>query len=190
MLKKADKIYFLVLYIAFFLCDMLGIFGLSNALKFAFIFSAFLWAAIYNKRRFIKAALGLTVVCDFFLLFTPYYDTGIFVFCLVMCVYIYGFTKKALVPVLLLGFSLALAAIITPQSFPPVAIAYAILFYSNLFFCIKHRENFVLPIAFILFALCDIFVALFNITQSTALMVPIWLFYAPSQYIISHYATR
>lgn len=190
MLKKADKIYFSILYVAFFLCDILGIFNLSNMLKFAFIFSAFLWAFMYNKCRFIKAALMLTVICDFFLLFTSYYDIGIFVFCLVMCVYIYGFTKKAFVPLFLLTFSLILSASINPKSFPPIAIAYAIVFYSNLFFCIKSRESFILPIAFILFALCDIFVALFNITQSTALMVPIWLFYAPSQYIISHYATK
>lgn len=191
--KKAEAVYFLSIYILFMALDIVYKHSLADSLKYVFIVSCFLYSLKNIKKcRFVSVALFCTCICDYFLLFTQKFSVGIFVFCVVMCIYIYGFTKNKYLPILLFAIYGVAAYIINPSDFPPVAIAYALLFYSNLFICLKKyiRKNIIIPAAFILFALCDIFVASYNITGNEIYMPFMWFFYAPSQYIIAHFFQR
>ena len=171
--------------------DMVHKYSLADAIKYVFIVSCFVYSLKNIKKcPFVSAALFCTCICDYFLLFTAKFSVGIWVFCIVMCIYIYGFTKSGWLTLCLFAVCGALAYIIKPSGFPSAAIAYALLFYSNLFICIKKyiHKNTIIPTAFILFALCDIFVAAYNITGNEFYIPFMWLFYAPSQYIIAHFS--
>ena len=53
---------------------------ISSILKFLFTYTIFLYSQKNTQNSFIKAALGLTLISDFFLIFTKYHKTGILFF--------------------------------------------------------------------------------------------------------------
>jgi len=190
MVLKAEKIYFLLLFVFFTLSDILSEYRIANILKFAFMVSILLWTKENKKCRFIQAALLLTCISDFFLLFTPYYTLGVYTFSAVMCIYIYIFSythRFYTFPIILNSLFL-----LSELRLYLLCITYAILFYTNLFIVTEKysKTKPVLPSAFLLFAVCDVFVALSFLTENSAMQSFVWLFYAPSQYLISHYATK
>ena len=190
MALKAENFYFVFLFIFFVFSDLLKLHIFSNVLKFIFILSISLWTLKNKKCRSLRAALLLTSVCDFFLLFTPYYSFGVFLFSIVMCFYISMFSEKHKFHI----FSIAVNSVFLFSDFRLylLCITYALLFYANLFVVTKRfiKAKPIIPAAFILFAVCDVFVALSFLSGISALQNFVWLFYAPSQYLISHCATK
>lgn len=64
---------------------------LSNLFKYAFMIWVFLFALSAQAKKespAMKTALGITLVCDFLLLFTQYQTLGVSLFCLVQMIYI------------------------------------------------------------------------------------------------------
>ena len=149
--------------------------------------------------------MGLTMVSDYFLLLARNYYAGVFVFCFVHAAYILRINKKEILKWAAVPFS---AAVIHFYIFEgPLLIylagMYAVLFAMNLAVNIKYNPlpkiNRRLVLAgLVLFALCDIHVLLFNLPRF--LPVPpelgewggmwIWVFYAPSQLLLSVSALR
>ncbi len=191
MLNKSFA-YFAFLYCMFMLLDVLSFNNISSTFKFLFMFSIFLYSQKNTQNSFIKAALGLTLISDFFLIFTKYHKTGILFFSAAIIMYIAVFIKnKNLIKYsVFAAFMSALPFIKYPLYL--VSIFYGVLFYINLFLVYKNYFLIYpcLPFAFTLFAFCDIFVALYNLTSNEMFYYFIWLFYAPSQYIILRFSTK
>jgi len=168
----------------------------------------------------LSAALALTLISDYFLVLTHNHAVGVFLFCFVHIAYllrISGNKDKSLAGIwaaALAGAALYVVILIIPI-FPglnlllSLAAVYALLFLQNLVAHIKYyRSNNegelpkfnkgLILAGLILFALCDIHVMLFNLPNfvqvpqfvSTWGRAWIWVFYAPSQMLLSLSAVK
>ena len=191
---------------------------IDNYIKFAFIGLCFLIALCsywfcYSKRdwAYLVSAMGFTLTADFFLVIRHSYHVGVLVFCFVHMAYIMrvrgespSYSKFSVAIAFMIGI---LIGIFLPAlGFPllvRLATLYAFLFAVNIIAHIKyyrrggHNRRIMLA-GLILFALCDIHVMLFNLPHF--LPVPheialwgqrwIWVYYAPSQLLLSVSAAR
>lgn len=164
--------------------------AVSNILKYIIVCSAFLYAL----PLFTALPLGLTVVCDYFLLFTTRYETGVALFIGVHLCYcfflIYNFSQVNINKKLLSLF-LLLACFLFLLPLTILAICYVAIFLIHIATLVKLNKK--MPIAYyrhylialFLFAACDIFTALnFICGFPSATANIIWLFYSPSQMIL------
>ena len=159
---------------------------------------------------FLTAAMGFTLVSDFFLVITHDYRFGVFTFCFAHMAYILRVSDDKVMSLMRIGAAMIggglVFIVVRPDPLIVFAVVYAALFVQNFFGHIKYYRNGILPIVnrrlmlagIILFALCDIHVLMLNLPHF--LPVPpeiglwggmwIWMFYAPSQILLSISAVR
>lgn len=140
-------------------------------------------------------ALSLTVVADAFLLLYHRHTVGIFVFMLVQLIYIKRYDENVfkkvvwLVPIALI---LNVFGVGNPRNI--FALTYGALILTT--FVTTFKTTLPMPnvryvqIGMVLFILCDIHVALFNILPRSAsyfgiASVAIWFFYVPAQVLLA-----
>lgn len=172
----------------------------SSLLKFISVCLCFLFVSY--RHPYIKIAMFLTVISDFFLVITPFYTIGVLFFILVQLQYYKYITKKARFPwehlslVCIAGFlvSLCINFFILPIDFVTfLSCVYFINLITNICLCMsmsKHSAEYqALTLCLFLIMLCDIHVGVTNIF-STGLwynfgLIAMWLFYLPSQVLIA-----
>ena len=188
---------------------------LSDVLKYVAIISCLLicvFAFSHERKNVAKIQMivfCITLVADFFLIFTPYFSLGVLVFIGVHSCALLRYKPKWLLPV-----DIAVATIFTATFFIlPKTLhsdfnltlvlssfsAYAVMIISltvSTFHAKQPRENELFSrLGMLMFLACDINVAIFNglpngselHTASTVLM---WLFYLPAQTILALSATN
>lgn len=174
---------------------------LSAALKYAGIWLIFAIAASDFRRceksdfRLLIAGLGFTLVSDALLLFTPWHFAGVACFCGVHLSCIRRCVKAAFKAALLITISVALALAVCALlgiRLPYLLIAgalYAALIVSATACAFRsgHPNAIQIRIGMLLFVLCDINVALFNVAPHVfaPASVLMWAFYLPSQLLLS-----
>jgi hypothetical protein len=177
--------------------------------KFAFVACCFI-VAIFSYANcvckkdwaWLVCGLGFTVLADFFLVMHDEHLLGVAAFCFTHVFYIFratDFTKKMFFPFCIFIFIWATA--LAMKSVVILAAVYAVLFAINIFVNAKARRNkwnYSLVMAgLILFALCDVNVMLYNLQRYTNAAFEfsfsftlIWVFYLPSQALLSVSATK
>lgn len=173
---------------------------LSGLLKFMAICLCYFMVSDRNKT--IKQAMFLTVISDFFLVITPYYEIGVATFIFVQMQYYKCITKKAHFPldhfvtVFFAGFivSLFINFFIYPINFIVLfASTYFITLLTNIAFSFSRikdsKEYIVLTLCLLLIMFCDIHVGITNVFSSGIWynfgLIAMWLFYLPSQVTIA-----
>jgi len=164
---------------------------------------------------YLTGAMGLTLVSDYFLVLTNNHSTGVFVFCFVHILYILRVSDNreksaAQIATTIFIGAVVFAAFVFVPMLPflhPIIVltlVYTALFIQDIIAHIKYyksKKEEALPIVnrrimlagLILFALCDIHVLMFNLPHylpvSPAIgmwgRMWIWVFYAPSQLLLS-----
>lgn len=185
MIKKAILLLVCILYPVHILMDLTGNSLFADYIKFAVICCAFI-SSLYGEMKLVKIALFLTMMCDFLLLFTNYRFFAVSLFSVVQLVYSYILSSKKGSTAKYCYSILAVLPFIYYFAFkgPLVCVFYAFLLLSNLIKAIKIRQPRLIW-AFSLFALCDICVAAYNISSSGFFQPLIWIFYTPSQLLLS-----
>lgn len=167
---------------------------LSSGLKLFSIVLLFLGQTFWGKKgaSYWKGAAGLTVLTDYFLLFTNFYSWGVFSFIWVHLLRLLerrkGKRKKTFLYAGLLGLGLYLGL----SLFLPRLLVLSLIY--GLFLILNTLEawssgNKKLLFAYLLFCGCDLCVALANL-QGTGLVRDfsrklIWIFYLPSQVLLA-----
>ena len=199
-----------MLYVCFIVLDMTGkAIAVSNQIKLisivlCFAFAIFQFYLKHTRIAFLQVCiLGFTLISDYFLLLTNAYSVGIVTFIMVQLGYS-GALKLAenqdltrteyLVSGALIVISMILLKFDVTVG---LSLLYAVLFVRNLFVAHKARKlsqyNRWLFIGLLLYAICDIQVAMFNLdvikTHFTWLYsvvaVGMWAFYLPGQVILT-----
>lgn len=154
---------------------------ISNLLKYTAIWLIFFIGRKEGNRKFQYARM-LTLVCDFLLLFTPWFLTGILLFCVVQFCYLSAlFCIKKRKGIF--------------YTFFPFPLLLSVFVYGSLLFCniilsgnfvLKRNStrNFFLFFGFLLFALCDCSIAIYHLTGLSFVYPFVWLFYIPSQILL------
>lgn len=206
----------LLLYLSFLTLDLTHqSTGLSNVLKYSSILCCAVAALLrcllhraQNGSGFLAAALLFTAASDYFLLFSDCYTPGLYTFCLAQTAYLFllrlslrqtGFWLLRQLIIRLLGCVLLLPLLsrLTGESLLfliPLAL-YAVSFAANI--ALSSRASVRLFAGLILFALCDINVLLFHLSDYLVLPASLtaffhsyswfcmWLFYLPSQVLLT-----
>lgn len=192
------------LYAAFLYMDLCSIYSsISNALKYSSVLLCLTMALLsyrepYNLKdcRLIITALTFTALADYFLLFTTKTTIGVVVFCMAHLAHIARFNKYAFKTCAILYlFSIAVLSAFTALdiNLPYLYIVsslYAILLLTATIMVfrtdIPKQNQLLVRTGMMLFVLCDICVALFNVLPAgsivhRAALLLIWFFYVPSQ---------
>ncbi|WP_312573495.1 hypothetical protein [Clostridium sp.] len=212
-------LYFSFLYIEFFNIE---IFISSYMIKYICIMICFLICLFAEKNplnrldiSLLKVGLFITMFADLFLTVFNYYTLGVALFCVVQILYSIRYealkisetSSKFIIIFLSLMFIYLIINlfIIKIDILFAVVLFYAICLIISIRKAIKVCKNNLYPypnkymIAYgmILFILCDINVALYNVTEVTGISwtfidivhnitgLLIWLFYVPSQLLLS-----
>lgn len=203
-----------ILYICFIVLDMTGkAIAVSNQIKLisivlCFAFAIFQFYLKHTRIAFLQVCiLGFTLISDYFLLLTNAYSVGIVTFIMVQLGYS-GALKLAKnqaknqaltrTEYLISGALIVISMILLKFDVTVgLSLLYAVLFVRNLFVAHKARKlsqyNRWLFIGLLLYAICDIQVAMFNLevikTHFTWLYsvvaVGMWVFYLPGQVILT-----
>jgi hypothetical protein len=169
-----------------------------SSIVLCFILSLLIGSEGFNKRDklLVQSVRFFTVVADYFLVILNDYKYGILCFCIVQIIYI--IRNSFIVKVKLYKLSLAVALIMTAlimllarinlTNFNKEVVmggtVYGCILLLNLYIALKTR-NCLISIGMLLFFMCDINVALYNFTKEVIPGLLIWLFYLPSQLILS-----
>ncbi|MDR1688413.1 MAG: lysoplasmalogenase family protein [Clostridiales bacterium] len=147
----------------------------------------------------LRLAMAATVMADFMMIVAGNNKAGLVFFCIAQLVYAVRFKgiKKAAKTFVLAALVFGVSALAAFRFMPYFyAEAHMALFYavcilsavSGSFAAYKKRPSRKKAIAFsgmALFLLCDINVALFNLFHGIVFRVMIWVFYLPSQILLS-----
>ncbi len=152
-------------------------------IRFLWIFLCFLLSFWQG----VPLAALFTLCADFFLLFTPFYASGLFCFLLVQLAYLQNLRSRPFPVQTLLLLPLG---ILLPVPF--LGILYAFLFCCHLIFTIKKAQprlsHRLYLCGLLLFICCDITVAWGYFRQPLPPLI--WFFYAPSQLLLALTARR
>ncbi len=203
--KQSFLVFFLLIeltiYATYLMFDLNNINHItSSALKWAGICICFF--TIEKSNTTIKIAMFLTVIADFLLVGTQYFELGILIFLFVQLQYYrqimsleyYPIDHLALMTILGGTISILVNFLIAPINLQVfLAMTYLSTLVTNIILCyLKSSESQhykILFIALILIILCDIHVGVTNIFNSGIWYsfgtIAMWLFYLPSQVIIS-----
>lgn len=190
MFKKILVLLICILYPTHILMDLTGSYPYADYTKFAVIACAFI-ISLYGHITLVKMAIFLTLICDYTLIFTNYSYLGVSIFSVVQLIYSYILLSKKSKTTKYVYYILAVLPFIYYFAFkgPLVCILYALVLLSNLIMAVKtHRPNLIW--AFSLFALCDLCVAAYNLTGISFFHQLIWIFYTPSQLLLSLSASK
>lgn len=210
---NSEQLFFLylgIMYIVFIIFDILQIFPvLSAALKYASIAACLVY--VVNKKRHdfdLVLALFFTVIADTILVWTHYETIGVIIFCFAQffhCKRIHN-----LHVCWIFAFALFITAVLTFCHFSSlvpiytIAAVYGFMLIFNLVSAITYSRKNTNPAAlylkygFIAFVCCDSCVALRHIILDGYLpefFLPasaflVWVFYLPSQALLSHSSFR
>ncbi|MDR1067397.1 MAG: hypothetical protein LBL35_08225 [Clostridiales bacterium] len=162
---------------------------------------------------FLRLALFLTMLADFSMLFFSSNIAGVIIFCFVQISYNlrYGAKRKTAVIAAVAAFAIAVVVVTASSAmFASVemrkliiflalpSLIYCGLFASSLFHAVKAfrqrkypRPNGALVIfGMFSFAICDINVALYQLTNYKLILNAAWFFYAPAQIALALSAIR
>ena len=181
-----------IIYFSFIFLDLYG--RNSIYLKYLGIIICFVYALI-NKKFYISIALFFTVIADYFLLvIDSHYILGVISFIFVQIVY-FLYLKKNNCDLFIKIRILIIIIIVLVSLLFKIDILYCLTlcYFSVLVInCISSYTNKnlrIFSIGLTLFILCDISVGLFNILPSGTLYTIVsflmWIFYLPSQVLIS-----
>lgn len=195
-------------YAAFLLLDLflpqLG--WLSTLMKYAGILLCLLTALLlrrnaWNRRdgALLAAALGFTAVADLFLLLRMPVP-GLLAFCVVHLIYIRRYRRALFVPVAVVVLAAVLGCVAAAWRVPGfplenvLAGIYGMLLLTVLVCSITSAlpktNRRIAAAGMVLFLLCDIHVALFNVLPANSAYYPyaaflMWFFYLPSQALLA-----
>lgn len=195
---KICLLFLAILYVGYLSLDFCGLLdygsfaNISSILKWFSIFLLFLIQLFYFQKSvsaWILAA-GLTCVADYALLFSDYFSFGVFVFILTQAARCFFLNKKVLLKILPFGLLLFVLLDLLSNRLFALSGVYALFLLMNFILAFRKREK---PLiwGFLLFILCDLNVAVFNITSSgmfyqlAAFLM--WFFYLPSQVLLADY---
>ena len=200
-----------VLYASFLSFDFIDT-TISEYIKYASILTCLL-ASFYASRKkrsicsvFTTLAILFTCFSDYFLLLShnsSLFYVGIFTFFIAQIFYTLVINKRSKIKKLTLDLSLrvsltvillVVAISLKLDALTTCALIYFIELLTNFIMSLVHsksdKQNLILALAFFLFILCDINVALNNLSIENenfkfAIYFMMWLFYLPSQVILS-----
>lgn len=225
IILKLLLIIILLLYFAFLYMDIFSIKSIvsSNKLKFLSMILVLFICFIIGKNSIsskdtmlLQIGVFITVIADvFLLLFNKHYILGIGLFCIVQILYFIRYSSNN-PKVILRNFSIIFITLffiytIVNQLLVKIDFLVLISFYYAICLLLSsyraislyNKKNYsrlninLIALGMILFLLCDISVALYNITkfihisnQSTTLLsnissVSMWMFYLPSQVLLA-----
>ncbi|NLY77792.1 MAG: hypothetical protein GX080_06875 [Tissierellia bacterium] len=221
LLIKAILVLISVFYLAFLYIDLYRheYAYLSNNVKFTCIILCFILSLLSGKNSFdthsmklLQLGLFLTVIADYFLLIVrDYYEIGIIVFSVVQITYSIRYDMKnkgfflhkyiVLLVVIFLSHYL-INSIVRIDLLVPISIFYGACLIISVYKAIGVYVHNIYPKingimvfgGMILFLLCDINVAMYNIFKylnKTDIIIykvsniSIWLYYLPSQVLLS-----
>jgi len=179
-------------------------------IKFYYVLICFLVALgsyffCHNRRdwAWLAGGMAFTAGADYFLILHNAHLPGVAVFCFTHLCYgmrAHRFPLRRVVFVFAL-VGMATALCVAMDEIMALALLYASLFAISLLLHIKHRRTLhnapLILTGLILFALCDIFVLLYNVPRYLGIMQElrrvsplIWLFYLPAQSLLAVSAVR
>jgi hypothetical protein len=196
----------IVLYIVFLNMDALtknlgneySLYLKYSTIILCFILCLFIGSEGCNKidKFLVQSARLFTVIADYFLVILDDCKYGILCFCIVQIIYI--IRHSFVVKVKLYKLSLAAALIMTSlimllgrinlhdlkKEVVMEGAAYGCILLLSLYIALQTKD-YLICIGMLLFFMCDINVALYNITKEFTLGFLIWLFYMPSQFLLT-----
>lgn len=200
------------LYASFLVFDFYNT-GVAEYIKYSSILLCLLASLIIIASKksnfcalFTFLALVFTCVSDYFLLLAhdnSTYILGVFTFFIVQIFYFLIILKRRnfdkfklelLIRLLVIILIMIICLVIKQNALTTIALSYFsqlfINFISSLFLIKKNKKNAIFSIALFLFICCDIFVGLNNLTFNDQTLIfafyyLMWLFYLPSQVILS-----
>ena len=192
-MKAKHKYIFIIIELSIYVCFIsMDLFSTNSTyIKYAGIVLCFVFSII-NKQRLKSLAFALTLIADYFLLvINNYYPTGIIVFISAQLVYhvFLGNINNYKVS-LFLGFlflSIGLIVLNYTLGLNTLSVL-ALVYFSNLLVNVymSYYKNKVIFLGFVLFVFCDACVGLHNVfLTNNVLSVLMWVFYLPSQVLIS-----
>ncbi len=192
-----------VVYILFMAMDLSPDGGSTILLKYGSILLCLLFcilSAAHGGDALLPAALLFTAMADFFLLvINQYYLAGILLFMVTQSLYLvrlYRGTGKLWLPARILGAVLAVLILLAMNLFSILNLA-SVLYYSLLLinmavsWSVKDRRWRIFALGLTFFLLCDTCVGIFNLGAAMPVglyafaSIGMWLFYLPSQVLIS-----
>lgn len=201
MLKNFYRGALLLFWLIFTFLDFQGpqFSGFTDPLKYGSLWLCIFWVICQRTKAVKKdwclllSGLLITAICDYFLLFTNEYRDPIMLFALVHVCYLQRMMPNLKNWPLLLYIltSVSVHFFSSPaDSLDLEGIFYAGWLLADLLgtFLTRHPQRCRLRVALLCFALCDLFVALTNLTASSIdrWLIPLmWLFYLPAQYFLS-----
>ncbi len=206
IIVKSMSFLMLVIYIGFLYIDAanynIGI-VYSLHLKYSAIILCFIISLSIGSERIDKAdkclvqvARFFTVIADYFLVIKDSYKYGILCFCFVQIIYIARHYRMANMNIykVFLTASLGIVYIISflykinPATFEmeymTEGAVYGGILFTSLYLALKTRKCLIIT-GMTLFFLCDINVGLYNFTNEFIFGFLIWLFYLPSQLLLT-----
>ncbi|MCL1896424.1 MAG: hypothetical protein FWG03_07760 [Clostridiales bacterium] len=181
-----------------------------DCFKYAAIVSCLLICLFaYSQERQRAARVQAVVFCftlaaDFFLLFTPYFTTGVFIFLGAHLSALVRYRPRMALPAGALSAATFTAVMlfllygrhlgVESALFAAVSLAYAVLIISvtvSTFHCVQPRMSTIFSrLGMFLFIACDINVMAFNVLPDgnalhTAAIVLMWAFYLPAQTLLA-----
>ena len=194
----------------------------SNYIKYLCILLCFFLSIVSNKNSILdiakhrdifllRLALFITVMADLCLLIIDFYVVGVFLFSLVQITYSVRYSTKKLKTTLLyffitfqcvvLTYLITILFIAEINILIPISLFYFICLITSVSKAIKAFKNNLYPspnkymvvIGMVLFLLCDLCVALSNLTSTAYFIIRfqqiswllIWVFYLPSQLLLA-----
>lgn len=212
--KSLVKLFIYINFILYFLFLLMDVYNrdsynyVSICLKYStillcFVLSLFIGNDCINKRDLLlmQSARFFTLLADLFLVLSGKLFLGVFFFILVQYSYLFRcLTKKSLILISII-ISLFLIPIFIVFSYRLsnlslfiIALYYGILLLTNLIIASKkYKYHRIIFWGMLLFCLCDINVALYNLSSNFNFtninFIPfgflIWLFYFPSQLLLT-----
>lgn len=205
-LIKINTLMIVLIYIIFLYMDAISK-GLGNTrslyLKYStillcFALSLLIGSDCYNKRDkfLVWGARLFTVIADYYLVIRSDFSLGILCFCIVQIFYIirHSFLAKVNLYKVLPATSVFMGLFIMMLLKIEVtninkgvvleAACYGSLLLCSFYTAYRTRKP-VIALGMLLFFLCDMNVALYNITNTFASGFLIWLFYLPSQLLLT-----
>lgn len=202
-----------ILYISFLYIDItdVKIFISSDGIKYICIILCFIISLLIGDdclsrrdRHLLRLGLFFTVIADLFLLVYSYHTLGVSIFCIAQTFHsirydnekAYTIIKKNLLIlfVIITIYLIVNSFIIDIEFLFTVAFFYAILLVVNVIKAIRacrynlfpSPNKYMIAWGMVLFLLCDINVALFNIIENNSIpFILIWFFYLPSQVLLA-----
>lgn len=209
-MKFICYMYVSIAYAFFLLLDFAGQYAaVSNGIKYSIILILFfhsVWILkkskenIRTQRSVINIALFCVCVADYFLLFTKFYEPGIWFFLWVQfCYRVLGnikkkkeaISRKEKITAGILLFQVIFLFFHTKFVLVMLALEYALFSILNLcemWRCYRRKVfSCILPLVVTFLFMCDIQVVLWDVFQFSLSGKLIWLFYVPSQVLLEKY---